>query len=160
MRIKLECNSCGYAELVSDQTVHYCPQCGSSDLEFITDPLAESETTPKTDLELIKEPEDKSEIDVEPELTPKKPTRRVYTWTQPKPSEKGTAAARRETAQTRLLFGVIGLIMMIGGLVLLFYGVVRGGSSFTGGAITLIVIGIIFLTIGTKGVCCQCITAC
>ena len=41
MRLKMECNSCGYAELVSDRRIVHCPECDATDIEFESDPLAE-----------------------------------------------------------------------------------------------------------------------
>ena len=49
MKLKLECNSCGYAELVSDRRQAHCPECQSTDIEFQSDPLAESRAVPEED---------------------------------------------------------------------------------------------------------------
>ena len=50
MSMKMECNSCGYAELVSDRRLKSCPECGATDIEFESDPLAESELLLKRNL--------------------------------------------------------------------------------------------------------------
>lgn len=56
-----------------------------------------------------------------------------------------------------IIIALVGLLLMIGGITTLF----RGGLTFNTG-ITMIVIGFILLTIGSKGQCCifPCAMAC
>lgn len=181
MRIKLECNSCGYAELVSDRGVKYCPECGSSDIEYETDPLAESrqvkrlEPDPFPELvrsassgvdsekskEVEPEAETKSEPEAEPEQVSKAPSRPVYTWTEPQSSRRrsGYGSGMSEGTQARIVIGLVGFILMMSGLGLLVSGL-GGGFGSLGGMITLMVIGFILLAIATKGEICNCCAGC
>jgi len=67
MTIKLECNLYGYAELVDGKGQKFCPQCGGTDLEFISDPLAESRSYAKG--------ESRREPIAEPKTVPEAPSR-------------------------------------------------------------------------------------
>ena len=122
MRLKFECNSCGYAELVSDRRQVHCPECHSTDIEFQSDPLAESRAVPEADQgegvpSFLRAP-------------PQRPS-------QPQPSKspshirlddesggkQGEAVGIREYVeidkQIKPVLGIIGLILAIVGLVLL-----------------------------------------
>lgn len=178
MSIKLECNSCGYAELVSDMSIRYCPECNSSDIGFETDPLAESRAIAKVEPEPFPELvpkvpsgegqklEHKSEAKpkVEPwraprgpsEPVPKPPSRPVR---QSSRRQSGYRSGMSEGVQIRIVLGIIGIVMLLsaGGIILSgLSGIFSGGFGGLAGAITLGVIGVIFLAIATKGEICDC----
>ena len=154
MSRKLVCNSCGYAELMSYQEIKYCPDCGSNNIVFETEPLAELRpiVEAKKDSEVKSEAklEIKSEVDSEIVLKAlPRPILKTSSRQRSQPSQRGFGYGTElsDSAKIRIVFGIIGLIMVIVAL-----GMLSSGSLMT--MLTLLVIGFIFLVIATKGEIC------
>jgi len=139
MSMKMECNSCGYAELVSDRRLKSCPECGATDIEFESDPLAESGAVAE------------AEHNADPEVGLRAPSRPVPKSPR---SGSGIGAGMSSGTQIRIIFGLIGFILLMSGVGMISTGGLGGNFMVM---ITLMVIGFIFLAIATKGeICCSC----
>jgi predicted ATP-dependent serine protease len=135
MSLKLECNSCGYAELVRDRLKSKCPECGSSDVFFET----KTEASRQMDSKVVPNVNPKVHSKSVPRTVPKTPSR----------TGSGTWESMEKTTQARIIIGLMGFIFVLVGVVVI-------GSSFIG-AITMLVIGFILLVIASKGeICCNC----
>lgn len=144
----MECKSCGYADLVSDTRLVDCPECGSADINFESDPFAESSVVAKT------------EPYADPEVVPKSPSPPITRApSRPVPrlrsrSGSGIGTGMSSSTQIRIVFGLIGFILLMSGVGMLSTGGL--GGNFTT-MIALMVIGFIFLAVATKGeICCSC----
>jgi hypothetical protein len=132
--IKLECNSCGYAELVRDKRQVHCPECQSTDIEFQSDPLAESRAVPEVDQDMGVP----SFLKASPQ-SPSQPPSRSLSQIRLDDVEGG-GNEQEETMEIREyvkidkqikpVLGVIGFILAIVGLVLLVSSLLSEGSDF------------------------------
>ena len=184
----MEGNSCGYAELVSDRRQKHCPECGSTDITFESDPMADGRAIDATEAavraaESIAVPKAAPKTDP---IAPSPPVRRIQPiqYDQPDQPTKSSQSVPeapdklaenfrdsrvpRSRSGSRLsnmdsemqLKIVVGLI----GFILMMSGIgVLFSSSFVGG-ISLIIIGFIIM-VGASGgkLCCwtaECSSGC
>ena len=141
MRLKFECNSCGYAELVSDRRQVHCPECQSTDIEFESDPLAESRAVPEDQGVVVpsffrasSQPSSKAPSKA-PSQRPSKPISDIGIRLDGSDGyEQGEAAEIREYVkidkQVKPVLGVGGLILTLVGLGLLVSSLLSGGLDF------------------------------
>lgn len=127
--MRYECKVCKSKEVVQTSSLNYCPQCGSSNIETY-DEIEEDDT-----ISYLKE---------EPEI------------------KKKISKAEGIPTGAKILIVLIGVILVLAGAWLslsgIFYqmGSTMGNPSGLPLGITLAIIGLIMVAIGSKGECCDC----
>jgi len=65
-----------------------------------------------------------------------------------------------ETFLGKVVVGIVGSVMCIGGAALAFFGLFGGGGGMMGIGVTLAIIGFIILAVVTRGEICECCSGC